>query len=520
MMNRNYKWPIVLAFMTWLSTILCGSQTRANERELIEKFGNGTTACILRVDTSAIDLPELFTSEESLIRANYGDLGIPLGRLQQATNSQPIYAIFDMPYSPEVGIRWYVKGDSGVTEERLVSLSNEWAVLNLSAPTLVNGWWTMTIGSSPAPSELPTILSTDLPNWDRALEANADLPIRLTLVPPDYIKRTFVDLMPKLPESLGGGSTSTYVNGLRWMSAGLSGDVSNATVVVQSSDSAAAERLVIETPQAIQSMLVSMGDGASVIKTLLLTLSNLANPIVSEDQIRISIGSANAESETNIVRLVMNSLSESVQSFAIEINRKRMKRILLGILNYESSNGALPPSATSRDESGKVRLSWRVHILPFLGESDLYREFHLDEPWDSEHNKTLIPKIPDVYSKDGIAFQNEDSLMLGYTTFAAPKSDATWCRSNKAITVSMVMDGLSNTLGLVELSPKFAVPWTSPEDYAFDPTDPAARLMFRNGKTVLALLDSSTFTLPYSTLVETWNALFTIDGRETLQLDN
>ena len=34
-----------------------------------------------------------------------------------------------------------------------------------------------------------------------------------------------------------------------------------------------------------------------------------------------------------------------------------------------------------------ARLSWRVALLPYVGEGKLYAEFKLDEPWDSAHNK-------------------------------------------------------------------------------------------------------------------------------------
>jgi len=42
-------------------------------------------------------------------------------------------------------------------------------------------------------------------------------------------------------------------------------------------------------------------------------------------------------------------------------------------------------------------LSWRVAILPYIEQAALYREFHLDEPWDGEHNKKLIARFPNVY---------------------------------------------------------------------------------------------------------------------------
>jgi hypothetical protein len=51
-----------------------------------------------------------------------------------------------------------------------------------------------------------------------------------------------------------------------------------------------------------------------------------------------------------------------------------------------------------RDKNGKRLLSWRVALLPYLEEMLLYNEFNLNEPWDSEHNKKLIAKMPTATS--------------------------------------------------------------------------------------------------------------------------
>src|SRR5262245_44717647 len=73
---------------------------------------------------------------------------------------------------------------------------------------------------------------------------------------------------------------------------------------------------------------------------------------------------------------------------------------------YREGRGHLPPVAIT-DPQGKPLLSWRVTILPWLKAYDvqtgevrdvgldrLYKQFHLDEPWDSPHNKALIRNIP------------------------------------------------------------------------------------------------------------------------------
>jgi len=70
-----------------------------------------------------------------------------------------------------------------------------------------------------------------------------------------------------------------------------------------------------------------------------------------------------------------------------------LKVIGLAMHNYHDAYGQFPPAAIL-DNQKKPLLSWRVQLLPFLDHDDLYKEFHRDEPWDSEHNKKLIAKIP------------------------------------------------------------------------------------------------------------------------------
>src|SRR5205814_6093315 len=65
-----------------------------------------------------------------------------------------------------------------------------------------------------------------------------------------------------------------------------------------------------------------------------------------------------------------------------------LKQLMLAMHNYHDVYGRFP--ADIRDKDGKPLLSWRVHILPFIEQVNLYKQFRLDEPWDSEHNKKLI----------------------------------------------------------------------------------------------------------------------------------
>src|SRR2546421_12689862 len=64
---------------------------------------------------------------------------------------------------------------------------------------------------------------------------------------------------------------------------------------------------------------------------------------------------------------------------------------------YHDTHKHFPPAAL-RGKEGKPLLSWRVLLLPYLEQDSLYKEFHLDEPWDSEHNKKLLARMPKLFA--------------------------------------------------------------------------------------------------------------------------
>ncbi|MDR0521779.1 MAG: DUF1559 domain-containing protein [Planctomycetaceae bacterium] len=73
-----------------------------------------------------------------------------------------------------------------------------------------------------------------------------------------------------------------------------------------------------------------------------------------------------------------------------------LRTIVFAFHDYHSVYHTLPP-AYSVDANGKPLHSWRVLILPYIGQEDLYKQIRLDEPWDSEYNKQFHSQMPAVY---------------------------------------------------------------------------------------------------------------------------
>ncbi|HMP60302.1 MAG TPA: DUF1559 domain-containing protein, partial [Gemmatales bacterium] len=74
-------------------------------------------------------------------------------------------------------------------------------------------------------------------------------------------------------------------------------------------------------------------------------------------------------------------------------------RLYQAIIRYRDEHGHFPPAASLSPE-GEPLLSWRVLILPQLGEEGLYKQFKLDEPWHSPHNKRLLARKPAAYGRE------------------------------------------------------------------------------------------------------------------------
>jgi hypothetical protein len=117
---------------------------------------------------------------------------------------------------------------------------------------------------------------------------------------------------------------------------------------------------------------------------------------------------------------------------------------------------------------GKPLLSWRVVILPHLGEEELYKQFKLNEPWDSAHNRKLIAKRPRVYAPFRVTARE------GETFYQVFKGKDTLFPPGKLMRIADITDGSSNT-GLIFEAGEPVV-WTKPADLHFDDEKPLPKL--------------------------------------------
>jgi hypothetical protein len=147
--------------------------------------------------------------------------------------------------------------------------------------------------------------------------------------------------------------------------------------------------------------------------------------------------------------------------------QNQMKELSLGLVNYaENNDGRLPPHAVFGSD-GQPLLSWRVLILPFVEQDQLFHEFHLDEPWDSPHNLRLLPRMPRIYAPPSWRSKPKENTTF-YQVFVG--RGAAFEGQKGMRHPQDFGDGTSNTILVVEAAT--AVPWTRPADVPYFPDGP------------------------------------------------
>jgi hypothetical protein len=169
-----------------------------------------------------------------------------------------------------------------------------------------------------------------------------------------------------------------------------------------------------------------------------------------------------------------------------------INRLVLAMHEYHDAQGSFPPAATA-DQAGKPLLSWRVALLPYLGDKELYDQFRQDEPWDSEHNYKLLAKMPKIYASLG----NPPQTAHG-TFYQVYVGEGTLFEKGEKLTYQTITDGTVNVLAIV--TAPTAVPWTKPADLVYQPNQKLPSLegggMLGDGLITFATADSSVHLAP------------------------
>lgn len=179
---------------------------------------------------------------------------------------------------------------------------------------------------------------------------------------------------------------------------------------------------------------------------------------------------------------------------------KSLAAIMLAVHNFESEYKAFPSTGIENFEKG-TQLSWRVSLLPYLGQQKLYDKFKLDEPWDSQNNIKLLQEMPDVYR------YSRSKAKPGYTVFHRPTGPGLASEVGMKMKMANFTDGTSNSIYLAISSDEAAVPWTKPDD--FNPLENRELLRDEGGSYLFCMTSAQAIKVPTDTSPENLKALLT-----------
>lgn len=205
--------------------------------------------------------------------------------------------------------------------------------------------------------------------------------------------------------------------------------------------------------------------------------------------------------------LLLPAVQKVREAAARTQDANNLKQMALAMHIYHDAHRAFPSSAIC-DPNGKPLLSWRVAILPYIEQDNLYKQFKLDEPWDSDHNKKLIPLMPKLYEVPAA------QPKLGETHYKVFVGGGAMFELTKKIGINQIVDGTSNTAMIVETAD--TVIWTKPEDIPYDAKKPLPKFggFYANGIFNIALADGSVRSISPTIAEFAMRALITRGGGE------
>ncbi|MEL7264166.1 MAG: DUF1559 domain-containing protein, partial [Planctomycetota bacterium] len=351
------------------------------------------------------------------------------------------------------------------------------------------------------------------------MDSLEDAPVKIAVLPPRYVIRAVQESMPVLPEMLGGGPSNILVDGMQSVGIGLVPGRLEKHIVIQAKDNASANALKGYMPALMRGVMKSISGGMSQ-DVVDVTRQMVADLPMRVEGSRLTMSISPADLTQQQAAMLRSTLEKARGRVRTVQTLNSVRQILLGMHNHHSAFGYFPPwrqgagNATQIDQRANKGLSWRVYLLPFMEQIELYQQFHLDEPWDSQHNRKLISKMPAIYKTP------QAGVPENHTTLVAPSSSESILQLEKPTRFRDVLDGTSNTVMIVQVQAKHAVPWTAPRDYNYDQDVPAGALhVDANGTWIAGFGDGSVRRLPKDLSAKDIRALFGRNDGEIVKMN-
>ena len=197
--------------------------------------------------------------------------------------------------------------------------------------------------------------------------------------------------------------------------------------------------------------------------------------------------------------------------------QNNLKQIGLGLFNHADAYQRFPSDVTPFGEP--KAWSWRVQILPFIEQEELYKKLDLKAGWDDPKNKAVLEKaaMPKLFEVPGRPAEKGKTYFRSFSSPKGTKAGRAWLVAGEKgpRLPAEIPDGTSNTFAVVEAGE--AVPWYAPDTLAYDPEKPLPQLGGKDAAGFLVLMgDGSVRQVLRKTDEKVLRALITRDGGEVI----
>lgn len=160
-----------------------------------------------------------------------------------------------------------------------------------------------------------------------------------------------------------------------------------------------------------------------------------------------------------LAAFLVHAIREAKEAAAASSCEGRLNWLQAALRQYEAANGHLPPAYVLGPD-GKPWHSWRVLLLPYLEEGEVYAKYRFDEPWNGPNNSRLADQI-DVNAFQCPSGRDYDKTLN--TNYLAVVGEGTAFPGDKPARLADFRDGLENTLLLAEVADA-GIHWMEPRD--------------------------------------------------------
>ena len=469
---------ILIIFTFLFATTLYGQTESQRIAEQIAPLMNETVAAVVHVDFTQIDpdkitipLPSVIPNEDLKYYLNFTERLKPF----KETGIRDFYLIISPSFLPNsfgyaaIPVENQKHADA---LQKSLAPTNTKQILNGSflafpLPGLFDRW--RGTNAEQFFERIEMQKATPRPDLLQALQHAEGTSVQAVLTPSEEMRKVYGETVETLPTPLEKISPSVIIRGIQW--AVLSADVQKTELklLVQSEQPQAAKDLSgvfemlldafidwakndVQYKNFVEVTGLKHDEVRGIAKTFL--------PQPQGDKLVLTLNEQTLKEKGKRFYDVPAVLTELAQSRSRQAKcLKNLQQIGLALHNYHDSQRMLPPAYTV-DKDGKPLHSWRVLILPFLEQVELYEKIRRDEPWDSDYNKQFHNQCPAFLQCPEMVLKNPEIKNNGLTTYSVIVGKNAWPEGAKRYEFKMITDGMSNTLAVVER--KTPVCWMDP----------------------------------------------------------